>query len=273
MKFLWLNLLLFKAIFALSKTFDTIFLRPEDFNPIKVAHEAKSEEMCRFSCVWDDCVAFTFKEAELKRIFGNFDGVTDPIYLARGYGMKIYVDVNSKPAKHPHIAIFGGYNEVDMDISMQDETSTSTPWFPVWPAPDQEWHPVGMFYQEGFLVCGGSGDLNCHHLKLGASSWTTVESIPHSGSAIAQMGYLALGSNTFYVNAGWETGPGFHTQGKTFFNWKWKNSVQLTTPFGVDRHCMVRIDHRRVSQGFKVKLIPFRLLSHILRLCSLVAMI
>ena len=167
---------------GLNKTFDTIYLPTQDFNPIRVAHDAKSEDVCRMTCVLaqDDCIAFSFKEVERKCVFGNV--AADPIHIVKDYGLKINVDSENKTAKHPHIAVFGGGDDVDMDISLQSKTSTGSPWFPPWPAPSSEWQPTGMLLDDGFLVCGGGGDLNCHHLRLGANVWTTVPSIPHNGT-------------------------------------------------------------------------------------------
>ena len=249
MKPFWLNVIFLKGILGLNKTFDTIYLRPQDFNPIRVSHEAKSEAVCRISCVLagDGCEAFVFKEDELKCVFGECD--SDPIYVSKDHGLKIHVDSENKPAKHAHIAVFGGSNEVDMDISMKTKTSTGSPWFPDWPAPapGYEWHPVGMFFEDGFLVCGGSGQLSCHHLKLGASAWTTVDSMIHNYTQMHQPGYIALGSNTFYVNGGYDGVNGLLNQAQTYFNGKWKKNSAFDLPLIVDRHCIARVNNRQVS--------------------------
>ena len=191
-------------------------------------------------------MAYTFNDTTNACIFGDFTGIEDPIYLAPGEGLRIEVDTaNPVPVKSPHIAIFGGTNKVSIDISLYDDTSTTSPWFPDWPGPSDQWWPVGTYIDNGFLVCGGNGALTCHHLKLGSDTWKVVQDIPHTGSTLHKPGYISLGSNTFWVHAGWSSGHkrfSWH-----YFGGKWTLSRNFESPVAVDRHCLARIDHRRVS--------------------------
>ncbi len=245
------SLLRFGVILGIQKTFQTIHLRPEDFNALKVIHEATSEDLCHFNCLLaeSDCQAYTFKNSTNECIFGDFTGIDDPIYLASGEGLRVNVDVaNPLPVKSPHIAIFGGTAINNIDISLYDGTSTTSPWFPDWPGPASAWNPVGTFIEDGFLVCGGAGSVACRHLKLGSDTWKDIDDIPGStGGIVYNPAAIALGCNTFWVHGGYESGTGIFDLSRIYFSGKWTESIGMTSPVQFDRHCLARIDHKRVS--------------------------
>ena len=240
-----------------EKNFNTIFVRSGDFNPTSVIGEAISEDTCRFQCLLadDDCKAFHFNNVTRTCSFGDFAGIDDPVVWSSkgdgGFKATYDIDADPFPDKHVHVAIIGGAQDELIDVSTADWSTTTTPWFPAWPGPDDQWMPVGMQYGDGFLMCGGIDDpKKCHHLKFGASKWSPVADMTETRHC---PGYVAMGKTSLWVTGGSEiwphpTGPAepnFLSSTETFHNGKWTPGPKM--PDARERHCMVRLDHRRVN--------------------------
>ena len=74
----------------------------------------------------------------------------------------------------PHIAIIGGTGATaDYDLSLVANTSSTwlLPWTPEDTNSLSATRPVGMLYNNGFLVCGGGLHTSCKHLPLGGTEY------------------------------------------------------------------------------------------------------
>ena len=165
-----------------SKRLKLFSVNPEAWTSSQELPEAKRVELCRNACVkkQEECRAYFFDEtSKICEIGDDFGGSPDPIKLPTDQGTHVYAEKSFSPEIYPHLALFGGARQLELDFSFKSNTSVS-PWHSPWTTTTGEWHAVGMYYDDGFFLCASASATNtvCQHQKLGTETWQSLPAMP-----------------------------------------------------------------------------------------------